>query len=254
MPAPAPVSAPDYTLYVPPTLPASGPVRLLVALHGIGGNGADFAKNFMPVAAARGWLMAAPTFTYGNWFDPAVVRSEDVSLSRQLVSLLGDVAQRSGRTLLPKVDIVGFSRGAQLADRFALFEPGRVQAVGSLSAGTYTLPEATLPGAAEEHALPLPFGTADMASWLGHGLDVNGLRQVRFWISVGKDDANPGDIPRQWDPVLGSTRVARAQAFERALRSAGVSAHLTVFPGAQHQLTPAMTEAVSLFLARLQRA
>lgn len=251
--APAPIGPPEYTLYSPPTLPAAGRLRLLIALHGIGGNGSDFIKAFMPVAAANGWLLAAPTFTYGNWFDPAVIRGEDILLCRQLMALIDDVRSQTRRTLMPRIYIVGFSRGAQLADRFALFQPDRVGAVGSLSAGTYTLPESTwdVNGDGFGDALPLPFGTADMADWLGHGLDTEALRSVRFWISVGGSDTNPSDLPRQWDSLLGRTRVARANAFDRALQSIDVPAQLTVYPGAPHQLTPSMAEGVSLFLTRL---
>ena len=65
-PAPGPVSPPKYFLYVPPELPP-GPVRVLLALHGMGGNGSEFAKPFLPLAQAHGWILAAPTFGYGDW-------------------------------------------------------------------------------------------------------------------------------------------------------------------------------------------
>jgi pimeloyl-ACP methyl ester carboxylesterase len=250
-PAPAPMGSPRYMLYTPSSVPATGPLRLLIALHGIGGNGSDFAKSFMPIAAANGWLLAAPTFSYGNWFDPVVVRREDVALSRQLVGLIEEVQWETGRTLLPRVDVVGFSRGAQVADRFAMFYPERVEAVGSLSAGTYTLPEPTTELDGDGFPLPLPFGTSDMPRWLGHSLDTDELRRVRFWISVGGSDDNPGDIPRQWDPLLGDTRVTRARSFTRALEALDVPARLIVYPGADHRLTEDMADDVSLFLAGL---
>jgi len=253
MPAPGPVGPPKYSLYTPPSLPATGPVRLVVALHGVGGNGADFAKAFVPLVQAHGWLLAAPTFSYGNWHDPGTVRSEDVSLCRQLQALIDNVRGRMGRDLRPRVFVVGFSRGAQLADRFALFDPQQVAAVASLSAGTYTLPEAAadVDGDGFADDLPLPFGTADMEDWLGHGLDRETLRRVAFWVSVGAEDNNPNDLPRQWDPLLGKTRVARAQAFDQALQAMHIPVQLTIYPGAQHQLTAAMADGVNRFLSAL---
>ena len=133
--------------------------------------------------------------------------------------------------------------------RFSLL----LAAVASLSAGTYTLPEAALDldgdGALDE--LPLPFGTADMEDWVGHALDTAGLRGVQFLVGVGSDDTNAADIPRQWDPVLGRTRVARAQAFEKALTLLRVPVQFTIFPGAKHQLTLPMAASVDAFLSKV---
>ncbi|HLY66247.1 MAG TPA: hypothetical protein VKU60_11990, partial [Chloroflexota bacterium] len=98
--------------------------------------------------------------------------------------------------------------------------------------------------------LPLPFGTADMADWLGHGVDLSQLRSVSFWLGVGARDNDPSDLPRQWDAILGSTRVARAQAFDRALQRIQVPVELQVFPRTRHQLTAAMAAAAGAFLSR----
>ncbi len=251
-PAPGPVGPPSYYLYVPPNVPADQPARLLIALHGIGGNGPDFGRSFVDLAREHGWILAAPTFAYGDWFSPANIRIEDIGLGRQILALMDDVGWRSGHEIRGRAYLAGFSRGAQLADRFALFHPERVSAVASLSAGTYTLPQASSDidsdGIADE--LPLPFGTADMQDWVGYSLDSDSLRRVRFMVSVGTDDNNPGDLPRQWDPVIGRTRVARAVSFEHALEQLRVPAQLTFCPGAKHQLTPAMTAAVDDFLTR----
>jgi pimeloyl-ACP methyl ester carboxylesterase len=229
-------------------------MRLLLALHGVGGNGADIAKAFLPLALEQGWILAAPTFAYGDWQNPATVRGEDVRLDRQLSALLDDVPWRSGHAIRGRVFVAGFSRGAQLADRFALFHPERVAAVASLSAGTYTLPEDTadVNGDGEPDDLPLPFGTSDMAQWVGHALDTAGLRRVQFLVCVGGDDTNAGDLPRQWDPLLGRTRVARAQAFARTLNLLHIPAQLSVVPGTRHQLTAAMAAHAGAFLESLQ--
>jgi pimeloyl-ACP methyl ester carboxylesterase len=252
-PAPGPVGPPKYFLYVPPDLPETIPARLVLALHGVGGNGADFAKAFLPLAQAHHWILAAPTFNYGDWQNPAKVRAEDIALDRQLSALLDDVSWRAGRSIRTHVFVVGFSRGAQLADRFTLFHPERVAAVASLSAGTYTVPSsaADINGDGQPDDLPLPYGTSDMSQWVGHSLDTDMLRRVNFLVCVGADDNNASDLPRQWDPLLGRTRVARAQAFERSLELLQVPAQLTVIPGAKHQLTSAMATGVDAFLSKL---
>jgi poly(3-hydroxybutyrate) depolymerase len=250
-------SPPTYYLYAPASLPASGPVRLLLVLHGMGGNGPDFAGAFTSMADRHGWLLAAPTFAYGDWRDPAQVRVEDVRLSQQLEALLADVPLRSGKAVRNRILLAGFSRGAQLADRFTYFHPEHVAAVASLSAGTYTVPwqaEPNTVAAPQPQPLLFPYGTADFPQVAGRPLDVDRLRQVPFWLSVGADDNNPADVPRQWDALLGQTRLERAVSFERALEQLHVSAQLTIFPHASHELTGAMTSGVDQFLAGMIQA
>jgi poly(3-hydroxybutyrate) depolymerase len=240
-------------LYAPPTLAPEGPVQLVVALHGIGDNGPNIAQPFISLARDHGWLLAAPTMAYGDWFDPVRVRSDDLVFCRQLEALLADVPLRTGREVLGPVFLIGFSRGAQLADRFAFFHPDEVAGVASMSAGTYTMPENTadMNGDGRPDPLPLPFGTADMQRVFGHGLDMDELRRVPFWISVGGADDNPNDLPRQWDALQGRTRITRASAFAQLLATLHVPVQLQVFPGATHQLTPAMAGGVGSFLSRL---
>jgi pimeloyl-ACP methyl ester carboxylesterase len=176
-----------------------------------------------------------------------------VNLDRRLVALIDDVPRRINHPIKPHVFLIGFSRGAQLADRFAFFHPDLVARVASLSAGTYTVPsdEGDIDGDGQPDELPMPFGTADMERWFGHPLDEDGLRRVSFWVCVGGDDVNPADLPRQWDTFLGSTRVARAQAFQKALQAVHIPAQLMIVPGAKHQLTAAMAEGANAFLTKL---
>jgi acetyl esterase/lipase len=242
---------PTYWLYAPSTLPASGPVQLLLVLHGMGDNGPSFARAFLPLANRRGWLLAAPTFAYGDYFDPAQIRREDPSLSRQIEALLADVPARSSRAIRSQILVAGFSRGAQLADRFTYFHPDQVAAVASLSAGAYTMPETVVTGDSSA-PLPLPFGTADFPSVIGHPLDMDHLRQVPFWLSVGGQDNNPADVPRQWDTLLGQTRLDRAVAYEHVLRDVRVPVQLTIYPGAKHQLTGLMTDGVDQFFGAIE--
>jgi pimeloyl-ACP methyl ester carboxylesterase len=131
------------------------------------------------------------------------------------------------------VRLIGFSRGAQLAHRFALAHPDRTDEVAAFSAGTYTLPD-------RSQREILPFGTADMQAYLGHPLDLDALRQVHFLVGVGLLDANPSDLPRAWDPYEGSTRVQRASAFVGALQANGIPAQLHVFAGVGHDLSAQM--------------
>jgi predicted esterase len=65
----------------PQSNPTAGrPPRVLVALHGIGGDGATFARDLAAAADQNGWVLVAPTIAYGDWMDPAQVANEDAAL------------------------------------------------------------------------------------------------------------------------------------------------------------------------------
>jgi hypothetical protein len=50
------------------------PLRVLVALHGIGGDGATFASDLAAAADQHGWLLVAPTVAYGDWCGPSTLQ------------------------------------------------------------------------------------------------------------------------------------------------------------------------------------
>jgi pimeloyl-ACP methyl ester carboxylesterase len=144
--------------------------------------------------------------------------------------------------------LFGFSRGAQLAHRFAIAYPERTRAVAAMSAGTYTLPRAA--DAASGARLEFPYGTADLASRTDHPLDDAALNRVPFWISVGGEDNRADDVPRQWDRLLGKTRVQRAAAFTQELSVHGANATLEIFPFVGHAMTPDMIRGATAFMER----
>jgi pimeloyl-ACP methyl ester carboxylesterase len=219
-------------------------MQVLLALHGMGGNGQDFAKELLDQADHNGWLIVAPTIDYGDWTNPSVVAREDPLLIQAMSAYLDGLPQLVGAPIHHGVLILGHSRGAQLAHRFAEFQPDRVLAVAALSAGTYTLPETSGP----DGNLPFPYGVQDLDQYTGRDFDVSRFDSVPIWVGVGAQDTNPSDLPRQWDRIEGSTRVQRAQAFEAAARQLGAYAVLRLFSNAHHELTGEMRLAACDFL------
>src|SRR5579859_1606272 len=221
-----PVGIPNVYLHLPRDLPAKGPVQVLVALHGMGDNGEQFAANLLKDAERNHWLIVAPTIDYGDWTDPAQLASEDPRLIRWLAGYLDHLEDYVGVPVKPRVLVVGHSRGAQLAHRFAFFEPQRVLAVAALAAGTYTLPFERGP----QGMLRFPFGTADLLTISGHAFSRTMLiEDTDFWLGVGTEDNNPADLPRAWDQYLGTTRVQRALIFQAALHDLGARSVLVAF-------------------------
>jgi pimeloyl-ACP methyl ester carboxylesterase len=238
---PAADGLPEHVVFVPRQLrdasergDASASAPVLIALHGMGDSGPVFAAPLLARAELDGVVVVAPSFAYGDWTSLTVAQ-EDLQLSQQILALLDILPTETDGVPVStdRVRLIGFSRGAQLAHRFALAHPERTDEVAAFSAGTYTLPD-------RSQREILPFGTADMQTYLGHPLDLDALRQVHFLVGVGLLDANPSDLPRAWDPYEGSTRVQRAGAFVGALRANGIPAQLHVFAGVGHDLSAQM--------------
>jgi pimeloyl-ACP methyl ester carboxylesterase len=238
---------PIRSVYVRPprgAATATKPLQVLLALHGMGGSGEDFSKELVEQADKYGWLLVAPTIDYGDWTNPSVVAREDPVLIRALADYLDQLPQLTGLQTRRTVLILGHSRGAQLAHRFAEFRPDKVLAVAALSAGAYTLPQASGP----QGGLSFPYGVKDLAAYAGHTFDASHFDRVQFWVGVGGQDTNAADLPRQWDSIEGTTRVQRAQAFEAAMKQLGANSVLRVFGDAKHDVTGEMRLAACAFL------
>lgn len=235
---------PTYTFLPPPTTTGQ-PVRLMVALHGMGGSGADMAAMLGPQAAQQGWALLAPTMPYHDYLDPEQVR-QDGQLLPRLRALIDVLPARTGLTFQPGILIFGFSRGSQEAIRFSLMFPDYTLGVAGLSAGSYTLPSSTY---ADGKAMRYPYGTSDVDTFCGQKFDAAATKQVAYWIGVGGTDTNAAEVPRQWDPLVGTNRLERAKKYVEILQQFGARANLDVFPGAGHEVTDAMRADVFKFLA-----
>jgi predicted esterase len=245
-----------YSVYVPASAPAAGPRQVVVALHGMGGDGPTFAASLLARAEQLGFVVVAPTMPYSaNWRDPESARRDDAALLPRLKSLIDNLPADTGLQINPKVKLYGFSRGAQMAHRFASFYPRSVRSVAMYSAGTYTLPKVSgqvapgLPSGVAGLVLSFPFGLADLDRYTGQPFDPPAFRQVRFLVGVGAGDSRVEDVPREWDSYCGKTRVERATSYYQALTDLGVDARLDVVAGVGHQESPEMRARAMSFLS-----
>jgi pimeloyl-ACP methyl ester carboxylesterase len=226
----------DVYVRVPQGVANGQPLQVVVALHGMGGNGPDFAAGLAEQADRYGWLLVAPTIKYGDWTDPLKIAHEDPALAAWLSDEVRTLAVQADQPLQPRVLVFGHSRGAQLALRFTEIHPEQVAAVAAVSAGTYTLPAAR--DAATGQPLNFPFGVANLAvSDGGTAFDARLFKGVPIWIGVGALDDNPADVPHQWDPYIGDDRRERAERFAEMLQTEGGNVTLQVFDGVSHGLT-----------------
>jgi predicted esterase len=239
----------DANLYIhlPPQASQHQPLRVLYVLHGMGANGDSFAQALIADADRYNWVVVAPTMEYHDYMQPAPLMEDDLKISRMLLDTLDAMPARLNLKLDQHVLLYGFSRGAQLAHRFALLYPERVATVATISAGSYTLP---LERAKEGDSEPLafPFGIGDLEKHLGHPLDAVNFKQISFWIAVGERDNQSSDVPRAFDPYLGVTRIDRARAFSTALQKLGIDTRLVIFPNTGHEITAEMRKGAIQFM------
>ncbi|MEK7786503.1 MAG: hypothetical protein AAB658_13930, partial [Chloroflexota bacterium] len=246
-----PTSSPeisDLYVHLPPDATLKQPLRVVIALHGVGTRGDVFAQSLIADADRNGWLLIAPTFPYRDHMNPRVLLEDDLQYSRLLYNTLVALPRRVGFRLRQHALLYGFSRGGQLAHRFALFYPDRVETVVTISAGTYTLPTEKRSAENGGQFLPLPYGIGDYAEKVDHTFDAKGFGKISFWIAVGGSDDRMSDVPRQFDPYLGKTRIQRAEAFQNALKEIGVDARLVVFPNVGHEISIEMHKGAIKFL------
>ncbi|MEO0761083.1 MAG: hypothetical protein AAFZ09_04640, partial [Pseudomonadota bacterium] len=224
--------------------PAPGAVPL-VAIHGISRGARAQAEAFAARATATGRPVIAPDFDTRRWprFQQ-VVREGRADLA--LIGLL-DELRLEGIVQAPRVDLAGYSAGAQFAHRFAMLHPRHVGRLTLLAAGWYTHPDTR----------PFPYGLAPAdAAQAGTaeaslpGGDWGGIMQARLGeylarpitVAVGAGD-NVVDRHTRTGPALerqqGATRLDRARRYVEVLGAEAASRglpspRLAVLPGAGH--------------------
>ncbi len=188
----------------------------LLALHGISRNAAGIAQAFGTYCEAKGQVLITPRFSKEHW--PHFQRIGAYRPDRSLLAMLALVDQM-GIARTRKVDLFGYSGGAQLAHRFAMLYPQRVASLHIAAAGWYCLPDFTLPfpiglAAAEKH-LKLNFPA------LAHNQLRNYL-ELKLRVYVGAEDHHRDDALRKGpdvDDSQGRNRLARARHYCRTLRT-----------------------------------
>ena len=217
------------------------PATLVVVLPGLGGIGRDMAEDFVAAAEADRWLLLAPSPDYDPRSANESLQEADLRVDNELVALVDRVMARPSFHLAARIDVVGFSRGAQQGHRFALRHPDRMAALASFSAGTYTMPTSMQ---------PYPLGMGNFEQWDQlRPFDPVAMQRVTVLVGVGTADANPADVARAWDAVGGTTRLERGSRFAQALVQLHVPARFQTYAGVGHTFVPAMRDdAVALFL------
>lgn len=229
-------------LYLPRQPAGRG--KVLVSVHGVSRNALEHIELLRAFADRHGVVLVAPLFTPETFRDYQRLgrKGRGLRADLALIRLLNEIGLETGLDT-SKVDMFGFSGGAQFAHRFSYAHSQRVRSLALGSAGWYTMPD---------RSLPYPYGTAD----------AKGLDAVRFnplatanlptLVLVGEDDDREDDEELNRSRVVmqsqGRHRLERARTWTATMnalaRQLGLPgpAKLVVLPGIGHSFRQAVLE------------
>lgn len=215
--------------------------EVLVAVHGISRNAAEIAMRFAAHPAFAKTTIIAPLFDkdrFGQYQQLETRRPGQTRADAGLIALLDDLAATEG---LPaaRVRLFGFSGGAQMAHRFAMFHPERVARLCVVSAGWYAMPDSTI---------VWPYGIGD---GMGAAVVRSAFLDIPTTVIVGNRDTRVDASVRQ-DPVIlehqGRNRLRRARCYVRAVAAYAAAcgkparAALLTLHGVSHDFSQCVAE------------
>lgn len=225
--APLP-GVPDHYLHIPPghSPAALAKLPVLVMVHGISRNAAEQALRASQNGLAD-MVIVAPLFERRQMGRYQQLESGLAGLSADaaLNNLLDWLADEGFSTA--RVNLFGFSGGAQFAHRFALLHPQRVARLCVAAAGWFTMPDTAVAWPAGLDAPPLP-------------ADLPGLLAVPTLVIAGRgDNLRTGSLNQcpAIDRQQGRHRLARARSWTKAMQAAARASGLA--PTARLQIVPA---------------
>lgn len=214
---------------------------VLVAVHGISRNAAEIAMRFARNPALAGTTIVAPLFTkegFGQYQQLHARKDDQTRADTALLGLLDALAAEHGLDTA-RVLLFGFSGGAQMAHRFAMFHPGRVERLCVVSAGWYAMPDP---------ALAWPYGIGDSTGAPIVGPD---FLDIPTTVIVGNRDTRVDASVRQDPEILdhqGRNRLRRARCYVRAVTAYAASLgkparhRLLTLHGMSHDFTQCVNE------------
>ena len=215
----------------------------LVTVHGISRNAWEHAQIFGRLAERSGRLVVAPFFSETQCPRYQRIVADDCRADLALMATLEEVAAQSG-VKTERVDLFGFSGGAQFAHRFAMLHPGRIRRLALASAGWYSFPTM------DE---PFPYGISaesEEGRLIIAGFDR--FLRIATLVLVGEQDVERDAALRKGkriDALQGFTRIERAarwvQAIRSAARSRGIrtSIELQLLAGCDHSFIDCVSRA-----------
>lgn len=231
-----------YYLYLP-RQPA-GREKVLVSVHGVSRNALEHIELLRGFADRHGVVLVAPLFTSDTFRDYQRLgrKGRGPRADLALIRVLNEISMETGLDT-SRVDMFGFSGGAQFVHRFSYAHSQRVRSLVLGSAGWYTMPDPSL---------PYPYGTADARGLDAVRFNLAAAARLPTLVIVGEDDDREDDEELNRSRVVlqsqGRHRLERAGTWTVAMnalaRRQGLrgSAELLVLPGVGHSFRQAVLE------------
>ena len=229
-----------YYAYLPHrNLAANAPA--LVAVHGISLNAREQAQRFMPLVEEYGVALLAPQFLppvyrdYQRLGRDGLGSRADLALER----MLADWQECTGIDTR-RINLFGFSGGAQFAHRYAMAHPGSVNALALTAPGWFTFPDDRR----------YPYGLRRSPRLPDVRIDLAAFCDVHTAVFVGGDDVERDDalrVSERLDRQQGRTRLDRAQNWVAQMRAASerlqkpTRYRIELLPGCGHDFEQCMT-------------
>ncbi len=195
--------------YLPQAIdPAAIP---LVCVHGISRNALEHLFAFRAYADQLGAPLIAPLFDRHCYRGYQTLGMAHGWNSVTAFEAVLDHARGVTGVQTERVNLFGYSGGAQFVHRYAMANPLRVNAFAIASAGWYTMPDP---------ALAFPLGAA---SGTRPAVDLDAFLARPMLAIVGSADTEQDRAlrrSRKIDALEGTNRVERARSFVRAINSA----------------------------------
>lgn len=187
-------------------------------------------------------------------------KSEYRRFDLQLLAMIDNARDRLFDEYNLRVDrrvlLNGFSAQAMFANRFTFLHPDRVKAAAIGAPGGWPIVPV---GEYRHRALRYPIGVSDFREVAGTNLNMSVLRRVPLLIFMGDKDDNDavpfGDAYENEDraiilPMFGETPIERWATARAMYAHARMNAEFKLYPGAGHEIVPAMREDVRAFLEK----
>ena len=227
--------------FEPQNCTAQTPV--VIVMHGVGRNGEDYLKDWIPYAEKKKFILIVPEFSknqfpsdagynYGNTVDKKGNPLPENQWSFYMIEPIFDAALKITRNQSSSYSLFGHSAGAQFVQRFIYFVPhARLNRVIAANAGWYMLPNLSQ---------AFPYGlknTKVSESDLKHslGLDVT--------VLLGTEDTDPNHAALRHTPeadAQGLVRLDRGKYFYASAKasaaklSTSLNWKLAFAPGIAH--------------------
>lgn len=220
-----------------PSAPSSSPPLVLV--HGSRRRAGAMLHAFLPAAMQVGVPLVVPRFGRPQFegYQRLAGSEGPRAAEKGLLSSLDGLTESTGIDCT-RVDLMGFSGGAQFAHRFALMNPSRVRRLVTAAAGWYTRLDPA-------RSFPRGIKFADDAAVI----DLDAFLALPQMVAVGERDTEDDGALRH-SPTLdreqGTDRVARALAWldhledEGSRRGIDQELRFELLPGTGHSWSEAV--------------